>query len=156
MQLGKLEVFRTLGAIGVLSMGVQGHDVSAADAPAAWRKVRTFDVMDPARDLQADLGNGRVLVADHDDSTGWDIGVYKKPRRAESPNLLYDGSNQHGPQPWQVYAWTMQEATFPDVRLIEYGSPQRRLKIVLTGCEARDLDGSVAFSKGAVDVYAAP
>jgi hypothetical protein len=123
----------------------------AGDA-GGWRPVLTFDVLDPAARKTADLDDGNVLVARRDPGFGWDIGVYPRPFQETSENLLYGGKNLHGAQPWFVFAWTKQDRVFPDVREIGYGSPERRLRIELSGCETRKDGDKAVFVRGAIRV----
>jgi hypothetical protein len=77
---------------------------------------------------------------------GWDIGVYEYLSGVE--NFFYDGHNWHGIQPWHVFAWTKHRQVYPDVRVIEYGSPKRRLKFVLIDCETREEGDTIRFTRG--------
>lgn len=121
-----------------------------------WRHLITFDVMDTVRDHKADLGDHTILIAKYVQPLGWDIGVYQYPISSESLNLLYNGHNWHGVQEWDVFAFTKHKQIYPDVRLIEYGSSKRKLKIILKDCKTRWERSDIVFTKGKVQIYHQP
>jgi hypothetical protein len=122
------------------------------DDTGGWRSVLVFDVLATTGRMTADLDDGNLLVALRDPGFGWDIGIYRRPFRADSDNLLYGGRNLHGVQPWFVFAWTTRDRVFPDVREIDYGSPARRIRIELAGCDTRKDGEKVVFTRGTIRI----
>lgn len=120
-----------------------------------WRKVLGFDVMATQRDHQADLGNHRRVVASWTD-LGWEFEVRNYGDKT-SENLLYDGHNWHGIQPWMVWAGTKHEQTYPDEREIAYDKGSSHLKIVLIDCQTKQVGkNSYQFVKGRIAVFHKP
>ena len=122
----------------------------------AWRLVISFDVTRHDQRIQADLGDGTVVVAEHVPPVGWDIGVYALPLRDNSQNLLSGDEDWRGPQPWQSFAMSKTKKIFPDTRIIEYGHGGRKLKITLIDCKTVKEGDSVRFARGRIDVHAQP
>ena len=121
-----------------------------------WRLVISFDVTRLDQRIQADLGNGTVVVAEHVPPVGWDIGVYALPLSDDSQNLLSGDDDWRGPQPWQSFAMSKTKKLFPDTRIIEYGHGGRKLKIMLIDCKTVKEGDSVRFARGRIDVHAQP
>ena len=128
----------------------------AEDERGPWRRVLAFGVTDRDRALTADLDETTVVVAQFSRPVGWEVGVYGHPVTEESENLLADGRDWRGPQPWQSFAWTKSEGAFPDVRVIRYGRPRRKLKIVLRECKTKKEGDFVVFTEGRIEVLHLP
>jgi len=145
-------------AIALLFLAVGFMKLSAAGSETdQWRTVLAFDVMDTHQDQKADLGGSKLLVASWYAGLGWDVGVFTYPRTESSLNLLYDGHNWHGIQPWMVFAWSKHTGTYPDERVIPYERGRSKLKIVLIGCETRQIaPNSYEFLKGRVEIFHSP
>jgi hypothetical protein len=131
----------------------------AVNSPAMengqWRKVLSFKVVDTSRNHKADIGEHKILIA-RADEMGWDLGVYYYPVTSESLNLLYDGQNLHGPQPWHVMAWSKHDRLFPDERIVTYGKKRAELRIILFNCKTKKVGDAVRFTEGRVVVYHRP
>lgn len=135
---------------------VVGWSASSSEAgtKTTWKKVLGFNVLSRDRDHKADLGNHRILIASWESDLGWELGVFDYPVRFRSENLLYDGNNWHGVQPWMVFAWTKHERTYPDERVISYDKGKSQIKIVLVNCETRQVGtNSYEFVKGRIEVF---
>ncbi len=126
-------------------------------AGGRWRKVLGFDVMAQGRSHKADLGNHRRVVAGWGgDSLGWEIEVCNYGDR-QAENLLYDGHNWHGVQPWMVFAWTKHRNIYPDVRDVSYDQGKSHIRIVLVACETRQVGSNAyEFVKGRIEVFHKP
>ena len=147
--------------LAILFIAVVAVYLTAAPASAGkhrkWRKVLSFDVLAKVPEHRADLGNHRLVVASWVDGLGWDIGVYGYPRAKSQVNLLYQGRNLHGIQPWMAFAWAKHEKIFPDVREMPYDGGKSHLRIVLAGCETRPVgNNAYEFSKGRIEVFHKP
>ena len=139
----------------IISVVILGAGNSLARENGPWRKVLSFKVVDASRNHKADIGDHKILIA-RADEIGWDIGIYHYPVTSESLNLLYDGQNLHGPQPWHVMAWSKHDGLFPDERVIAYGKKRAELKIVLVNCKTQKVGDTVRFTEGQVIVYHRP
>jgi hypothetical protein len=151
------EEMKRLLSVIVLALAIIGPPGVAADQQTngVWRKVLCFDVMAQERSHKADLGNHRRIVAGWDE-LGWDIEVLNYSSKG-SENLLYDGNNWHGSQPWMVLAWTVHNSTYPVQREVSYDKGKSHLKIVLVDCQTKQRgSNSYAFVKGRVQVYHKP
>ena len=127
-------------------------DQSVEEVP--WGKILDFSVLSKDQEHKVDLGNHTVLSASWVSDLGWEIEVLPHPVTAESLNLLYDGNNWHGIQPWDVFAWTKHTNTYPDERVITYNEGKSQIKIVLINCETQKIaDNSYEFIKGRIVVY---
>ena len=149
--------FVALAGLGSLILVVRDDPSSTEitdDEP--WRRVLTIDVTNTSRARKADLGNNTILIATHHPPVGWDLAVYAYPLNDDSENLLYDGVPSHGPQPWQSFAWSKKKQLFPDTRVIRYGQPEQKLKIVLKDCYTDKTDTGVVFTNGTIEVYHNP
>jgi len=118
-----------------------------------WRRILAFDVTDVSREHRGDVGNGTIVIATYARPIGWDVGVYAYPVAEASDNLLYSGTGEHGSKPWQSFAWSKREQFYPDVRIIDYGSPPQKLKIVLKDCQTAKREDFVVFTAGRIEVY---
>lgn len=132
-----------------------GERQGAVDS-GPWRHILTFDVTDVSRDHKGDVGNRTIVIARYERPVGWEIGVYAYPVSEESDNLLYDGQPEHGSEPWQSFAWSKRKGVYPDTRIVDYGSPARKLKIVLTDCRTAKHGDFVVFTSGRIEVYHRP
>ena len=132
-----------------------GEQQNAADK-GPWRHILTFDVTDFSREHKGDVGDRTIVIARNARPVGWEIGVYAYPVSEESDNLLYDGQDGHGPEPWQSFAWSKRKRVYPDTRIVAYGSPARKLKIVLNNCQTAKRGGVVVFTTGRIEVYHQP
>ena len=121
-----------------------------------WRRVLAFDATRRDRDFKADLGNNTIVIARYERPIGWEVGVYAYPVTDDSDNLLADGEDYRGAQPWQSFAWSQKKKMYPDVRVIEYGKPKQKLKVILKDCKTVKHDGVVVFSAGRIEVYHQP
>ena len=137
--------------VGLFSLmaAAQAHD-------SGWRKALGFDVMAKERIRKADLGNHRRVVASWVSDLGWEIEVLKYGDKTKQ-NLLYDGNNWHGLQPWMVWAGTKHEKTYPDVRDVTYDKGNSHIRIVLVDCQTKQVgSNSFRFVQGRIDVFAKP
>ncbi len=138
--------------VGLFSLmaAAQGDD-------SGWRKVLGFDVMAKERIPKADLGNHRRVVASWvSDLGGWEIEVLKYGDKKQE-NLLYDGNNWHGLQPWMVWAATKHKKIYPDVRDVPYDKGHSHIRIVLIDCQTKQVgSNSFRFVQGRIDVFAKP
>lgn len=124
----------------------------AKDAP--WRKVLDFSLLSKNRGHRAELGDHTILTAGWVSDLGWEVEVFAYPVTEESENLLYDGNNWHGIQPWMVFAWTKHRNVYPDERIVTYQKEKSQIRIVLVDCETRQTaDNSCEFVKGRIAVY---
>lgn len=127
-------------------------------AQSRWRKLMSFNVLDTSHDHRADIGNHRIVIAhvELEPRTGWDIGVFDYPVR-RYPNLLYNGRNCHGPQPWHVLAWSKHRGVYPDKRIIAYNKGSSQLKVVLRGSVTKQTGRTnYEFVKGRIEVFHRP
>ena len=86
----------------------------------------------------------------------WEIEVLDSSSKMVE-NLLYEGNNWHGVQPWMVYAWTKHTNTYPDEREVSYDKGKSRIRIVLVDCQTRQTgSNSYEFLKGRVEVFHRP
>lgn len=122
-----------------------------------FRKVLAFDVTTKDRSHKADLGNHRYIRADWGaDNLGWEIEVLNYGDKY-AENLLYDGNNWHGLQPWMVLARTKHEHTYPDVREATYDKGQSHIRIALVDCQTRQVgSNSYEFVRGRIEVFHNP
>ena len=126
------------------------------DAGPPWRRVLAFDVTKRDRDFKADLGNNQLVIAQYSRPIGWEIAVYAYPVSEDSDNLLAADRNWRGPQPWQSFAMTRRKQLYPDVRVIDYGPPGQKVKIVLENCKTEKYEGFARFTQGRIEVYYRP
>jgi hypothetical protein len=148
----------TILAVAILLFVVSNEYLSAAESSKDnWRWVLAFDVMDINHEHKADIGRGKIIVASWEADSGWDIEVFKHPITESSLNLLYNGQNWHGIQPWMVFAWTKHEGVYPDERIISYEGNKSKVRIVLKGCKTKQVGPNLyTFSQGQVDVFHSP
>ena len=119
-----------------------------------WERVLSFDVLSKEKIHKANLGSHRVVLASWVADLGWDIGVFDYPVKPNSENLLYQGHNWHGIQPWMVFPWTKHRNTYPDERVVTYNEGKSQLRIVLVDCETRHAGGNLyQFVKGRIEIY---
>jgi len=140
----------------VTFIGVCSLWAGSPETGAEWRKVLGFDVMATDRSHKADLGNHRRVVASWESDLGWQIEVlnYGDKRRG---NLLCDGNNWHGAQPWMVLAWMKHTKTYPDERVISYDKGMSHMKIALLDCQTKQVgSNSFEFVQGRVEVFNKP
>ena len=136
-------------------IGSIGNVPASPQTNGVWRKVLAFDVMAQQKSHKADLGNHRIVVAGWGE-LGWEIAVHDYGSK-ESENLLLDGNNWHGIQPWMVYAWTVNDNTYPDGREVSYDKGKSHLRIVLVNCRAKQVaTNEYEFVKGQVEVFHKP
>ncbi|NLB56139.1 MAG: hypothetical protein GX811_10320 [Lentisphaerae bacterium] len=129
--------------------------VASGDS-AEWRKVLGFDVMANERSQNADLGNHCRIVAGWKSDLGWEIEVLSYGDET-GENLLYDGNNWHGLQPWMVWAGTKHQQIYPDVRDITYNKGKSQIRIVLVDCQTRQKgSNSFDFVRGKIEVFHNP
>ena len=127
---------------------------SETETKTKWKRVLDFNVLSKDRDHKADLGNHRIVIASWESDLGWELGVFDYPVGFRSENLLYDGNNWHGVQPWMVFAWTKHRSTYPDERVVSYDKGKSQLKIVLFNCETREGGtNSYEFVTGRIEVF---
>jgi hypothetical protein len=127
-------------------------DQSVEEMP--WIKILDFSILSNDHGYKADLGNHTILSANWVSDLGWTIEIFTYPVTDESLNLLYDGNNWHGIQPWDVFAWTKHMNTYPDERVVTYQKGKSQIRIVLINCETQKIaDNSYEFIKGSVVVY---
>ena len=142
-------------AVTVIAVWVVVH--TATQASERWRKVMEFEVLDRTRDHKADLGNHRIVVASWKSDLGWEIGVFNYPLKGNSKNMLYQGRNLHGIQPWMVFPWTTHRQTYPDKREMSYDNGNAHPRIVLVNCETRQVGSNAyEFVKGRIDIFHKP
>lgn len=139
-----------LGALVALSCA----DGAAGDIPLRWRKVLGFDLCGEDRPHRADLGQHTFVEAHIGECGWWTLGV--EAYGATKPvNLLYDGNNWHGMQPWDICPNGLQ--TSRETRIVTYGRGQRKLRIELSGLETNQVaSNKAAFVKGRIDVFHFP
>ena len=126
---------------------------AASPDESGWRKVLGFDVMDTKRSHKGDLGNHRRVVAGWESDLGWEIEVRNYGDKTGG-NLLYDGNNWHGLQPWMVWAGTKHQHDYPDVRDVTYDKGKSQIRIVLVDCQTRQTgSNSFEFVKGRIEVF---
>lgn len=143
-----------LGLAALLSGGALL--MAAPEGTGAWRKVLGFDVMARERIHKADLGNHRRVVASWESDLGWEIEVLNYGDKGQE-NLLYDGNNWHGVQPWMVFAWTKHQKTYPDVREVPYDKGRSQIRIVLVDCQTRQVGSNAyEFVRGRIEVFHKP
>ena len=130
---------------------------AAAPGESGWRKILGFDVTATERSHKSDLGNHRRIVAGWGaDGLGWEIEILNYGDKS-GDNLLYDGNNWHGVQPWMVYAWTKHLQTYPDVRDVTYEKGKAQVRIVLVDCQTRQVgSNSFEFVEGRIEVFHKP
>ena len=129
---------------------------AASPDETGWRKVLGFDVMATDRSHGADMGNHRRVAASWEPGLGWELEVLNYGDQGRE-NLLYDGNNWHGIQPWMVFAWTKHRRSYPDVRDVTYDKGKAQIRIVLVDCQTRQV-GSNAFEfvRGRLEVFHRP
>lgn len=108
------------------------------------------------RSHKADMGNHRRVVASWEPDLGWEIAVLSYDDK-DRENLLYDGNNWHGVQPWMVFAWTKHQHVYPDVRDVTYDKGKSQIRIILVGCQTRQVgSNSFEFVRGRIEIYHKP
>jgi hypothetical protein len=159
MKLGVVrdEMRVTLAIVLICLVCAGVHILMAEEHPETnqWRKVLAFDVMAQQRSHKADIGDHRKVVAGWGE-LGWEIEVLNYGPR-ETENLLYNGNNWHGIQPWMVYAWTVHDNSYLDGREVSYDQGRSHLRIECIDCQTRQVgSNSYEFVKGRIEVFHKP
>jgi hypothetical protein len=120
---------------------------------SGWRKLVSCDIAKDAS-RKADIGNHAIVYADGG-ASGWDIEVRRYPLKSNTENLLYDGNNWHGLQPWNVRPQFI--TNNPAVEIATYNKGQSQLMIVACNCQTRtDASNRTVFVKGTLELYHKP
>jgi len=118
-----------------------------------WMKVLSFNAAESKLVHKADIGNHKYIsAAMSGDNLGWYIEV--KYYGGKGENLLCNGENWHGVQPWMVYAWKQANQEFPDLEEISYENGKSKIKIVLVNCSViKNEQNTFEFKTGKIEVF---
>jgi hypothetical protein len=85
------------------------------------------------------------------DASRWDIEVRQYPLSKNTENLLHDGNNWHGLQPWMLLPSFV--TNNPHICIVTYEKGKSQLMIVAQDCLATN---GARFTSGTLDLYHKP
>ena len=133
--------------------------ISQEGTPSAMAKDTTgfkvavrFSITDTTAIYERRLGRTLRIRVTREPPLGWVVSVITNSAKSDQPNLLYHSRRWHGPYPTDVFAWSRQNRTFPDERLLPvYGHPYE-LRLRLLDCRTSGTGDDAVFEDGTIEV----
>ncbi len=156
---GEIRVIDALGDHLPLSQWRAGLEPAAAEPANLGRKVLEFDLLDPRKEITADLDDNlllRAIATSGDAGSGWAVQVVEKPADDNSANLLYESPSWHGPHPCEIAAWHVADSYFPSTRDLAVRTYGHAVTIRLVAPAVKETEEQVTFTAGRAEVYFRP